>query len=289
MIVFGGSSSVGLAWDVSKTIGAHLGKNEVKKFPDGELYVRILSNVKNQDCAVIQSTRTSDGLVELLLFLDALRDQGAREITAVMPYLAYSRQDKAFSQGEAVSAKTILKIVDELSSRIITINTHFMRGSGVGLFHRIRFTNLDALPLVLDYLRLRMRNPMVIAPDAGGVGMAKHAAELLNCEFDHIKKKRVSGEEVVIETKTLNVRNKDVLILDDIISTGDTIVKVADFVRDWKPKSISVGCIHALFTNGLDIFKGKLDRLVSTNTVESPVSKVNVAPLIARELGGRRI
>lgn len=289
MIVFGGSSSVGLAWDVSKSIGAQLGRNEVKRFPDGEIYVKILSNVKNQDCAVIQSVRTSDNLVELLLFLDALRDQSAREIIAVMPYMAYSRQDKAFTQGEAVSAKTVLKLVDELSSRIVTINTHFMRGSGVGLFHRIRFTNLDALPLVVDYLKVRMRSPMVIAPDAGGLSMAKHASELLNCEFDHIKKKRVSGEEVAIETKTMDVRNKDVLILDDIISTGDTIVKVADFVREWKPKTISVGCIHALFTNGIDIFKGKLDRLVASNTVESPVSKVNVAPLISRELGGRSV
>lgn len=284
MIVFGGSSSVGLAWDVSKDIGAQLGKNEVKKFPDGEIYVKILSNVKNQDCVLIQSIRSSENLTEFLLFLDALRDQGTREVVAVMPYMAYSRQDKVFTQGEALSAKTILKLVDEFSSRIITINTHFMRGSGEGVFHKIRFTNLDAIPLLVSYLKVRMRTPMVIAPDSGGMGMAKYASELLDCDFDHIKKKRVSGEEVIIETKTLDVKNKDVLILDDIISTGDTIVKVADFIREWKPKSISVGCIHALFTNGIEIFKGKLDRLVATNTVESPVSKVNVGPLIAREL-----
>jgi ribose-phosphate pyrophosphokinase len=159
-----------------------------------------------------------------------------------------------------------------------------MRGYGEGVFHRIRFTNLDAIPLLVNYLKVRMREPMVIAPDAGSLGMAKHASEILGCEFDHIKKRRISGEEVVIETKSLNVKGKDVLILDDIISTGDTIVKVASFVGEWKPKSITVGCIHPLFTNGIDIFKGKLDRLVGTNTVESPVSKVNVGPLISRDI-----
>jgi ribose-phosphate pyrophosphokinase len=284
MIVFGGSGSVGLAWDVSKSIGMQLGKNEVKKFPDGEVYVKINSNVKNQDCAVIQSTRSNDNLVELLLFLDALKDQGANEVAAVMPYMAYSRQDKIFTQGEALSAKTVLKLVDELSSRVITVDTHFMRNHGEAVFHQIRFTNLDALPLLVNYLKVRMMNPFVLAPDAGSMGMAKYASELLGCEFDNIKKKRISGEEVIIEAKTLDVKGKDVLILDDIISTGGTIVKVADFAREWKPKSVSVGCIHALFTNGLEMFKGKLDRLVATNTVESPVSKVNVGPLIAREL-----
>jgi len=284
MIVFGGSSSVGLAWDVSKDIGAQLGKNEVKKFPDGEIYVKINSEVKNQDCVVIQSVRSSDNLMEMLLFLDALKDQGAREVVAVMPYMAYSRQDKVFTKGEALSAKTVLKLVDELSSRIITVNTHFMRGSGQGVFHKIRFTNLDATPALINYLKVRMSSPTVIAPDEGSLGMAKYAAELLGCEFDHIKKKRISGEEVRIETKSLNVKNKDVLILDDIISTGNTIAKVAEFVGEWRPKSISVACIHPLFTNGIDMFKGKIDRLIATNTVESPVSKVNVGPLIAKEL-----
>jgi len=284
MIVFGGSSSVGLAWDVSKSIGAQLGKNEVKTFPDGELHVKILSEVKNQDCVLIQSLRSSDNVMELLLFLDALTDQGAREVVAVTPYMAYSRQDRVFTKGEALSAKTLLRMVDELSSRIITINTHFMRGYGEGSFHKIRFTNLDALPLLVNYMKVRMKNPMVIAPDAGGLGMAKHAAELLECEFDHIKKKRLSGEEVSIETKTLDVKNKDVLVVDDIIATGDTILKVSEFVSDWRPKSLSVGCIHPLFTRGIDMFKGKLDRLVATNTLESQVSKVNVGPLIAKEL-----
>ncbi|MBM3309171.1 MAG: ribose-phosphate diphosphokinase [Candidatus Altiarchaeales archaeon] len=284
MIVFGGSSSVGLAWDVSKDIGAQLGKNEVKRFPDGEIYVKINSEVKNQDCAVIQSVRSSDNLVELFLFLDALKDQGAREVAAVMPYMAYSRQDKVFTKGEALSAKTILKLVDELSSRVVTVNTHFMRGHGDGVYHKIRFRNLDAIPSLISYLKVRMSDPTVIAPDEGSLGMAKYAAELLGCDFDHIKKKRISGEEVRIETKSLNVRNKDVLILDDIISTGNTIAKVADFVGEWRPKTISVACIHALFTNGMDMFKGKIDRLIATNTVESSVSKVNVGPLIAKEL-----
>jgi ribose-phosphate pyrophosphokinase len=284
MIVFGGSSSVGLAWDVSKEIGAQLGKSEVKKFPDGELYIKINSPVRNQECAVIQTVRSSDNLIELMLLLDALNDQGAKEVVAVMPYMAYSRQDKVFTQGEALSAKTVLKLVSEMSSKVVTINTHFMRGYGQGVFHQLHFTNLDAIPNLVNYFKVRMKTPMVIAPDAGSLGMAKEAADILDCDFDHMKKKRISGEEVIIEVKSLDVKNKDVLILDDIISTGDTIIKVADFVREWKPRSINVGCIHPLFTKGIEMFTGKVERLVASNTIESAVSKVNVGPIIAREL-----
>jgi ribose-phosphate pyrophosphokinase len=136
----------------------------------------------------------------------------------------------------------------------------------------------------VNYFKVRMKTPMVIAPDAGSLGMAKEAADILDCDFDHMKKKRISGEEVIIEVKSLDVKNKDVLILDDIISTGDTIIKVADFVREWKPRSINVGCIHPLFTKGIEMFTGKVERLVASNTIESAVSKVNVGPIIAREL-----
>jgi ribose-phosphate pyrophosphokinase len=286
MLVFGGTESAGLAWSVAKSLKAEMGKSEVKSFPDGETYVRITSNAKGRECAVIHSVRSNDDLVELILMLDDLRDLGATQVHAVMPYLAYMRQDKRFTEGEALSAKTILKIIDEISDTITTVNCHFLNDPGEKVYNHIRFRNLNAIPLLVRYIGRKVSKPVVIAPDKGSVGYAKEAAHILDCEFNHLSKKRVSGTEVVIKTKNLDVKGRDVIILDDIISTGGTIVEAVKVIRGWHPASINVGCVHGLFLRGIDSFKGVVDRLVATDTVDNPVGKVSAADLIAEDLTG---
>ncbi|MFH0861336.1 MAG: ribose-phosphate diphosphokinase [Candidatus Altiarchaeota archaeon] len=284
MLVFGSSNSEDLAWEVSKNLNAGLGKLEVQKFPDGELYVRVDSDVKGEELAVIKRTRTSDDLIELILTLDALRDSGARLIHTVLPYMIYSRQDKRFKKGEALSAKTLLKVLDELSDDITTVNCHFLRESDERVYHSVRIRNLDAIPQIVDYFRDKIRRPLVIAPDKGSMPYAQEAAELLDCEFNHLQKKRVSGKEVIIKSKELDVTRNDILILDDMISTGGTIAEAAKVIRGWKPQSINVGCVHGLFLNGIEQFKGTVDRLVCTNTLQTPISKVSVSDIIAGDL-----
>lgn len=284
MLVFGGTYSMGLAWTVAKSLDAQVGKSEVKTFPDGETYVKIASNVAGKECTVIQSVKTNDHLVELLLMLDALRDLGATQVNAVMPYLGYMRQDKRFSEGESLSAKTVLKTIDEVSDSITTINCHFLNSPGEAVYNNIRFMNLDAMPLLADHICKKVDKPAVIAPDKGSVGYAKCVADHLDCEFDHLTKKRISGHEVAVECKDMEISGHDVLILDDIISTGGTIVESVKVIRRCGPASINVGCVHGLFIKGIDSFKGVVDRLVATDTVENPVSKVSVAELIADDL-----
>ncbi len=284
MIVFGATEAGGLGWETAKQMNADVGKIESKKFPDGELYMRVLSDVKGKDCAVIRSIRTSDDLVGLILLLDALRENKAKMIHCVTPYLTYMRQDKMFASGEPISAKTVLRIIDELADDITTVNCHFNNEPGRFAYHNIVLRNIDATPALVDYFKGKVSKPTVIAPDKGSLAYAKRAAEQLDCEFNHLSKKRVSGEKVVIEDKKLDVRGKDVIMLDDIISTGGTIVEAAKVIRDWKPNSINVGCVHGLFLKGIEQFKGVVDRVVSTNTLETPVSKVNVAKLIITDL-----
>jgi len=284
MILFGAGEKSGLAWEVSQKLGSPLGKCEVKKFPDDELYVRVTSKVKGETCAVVKTVRSSDDLVELLLLLSALRDSGARAVHTVTPYLAYMRQDKQFNPGEALSAKTILQIIDELSDDVTTINCHFLGGAGDFIYEKVRLRNLDATPLLAGYFKSKVRNPIVVAPDKGSVAYAKHAAQMLDCPFNHLSKKRVSGEQVIIKEKNLDVKGMDVLMLDDIISTGGTIAKAAAVVRGWKPGSVNVGCVHGLFLNGVQQFKGAADRIVATNSIPSAVSKVSLADLIVADL-----
>ncbi|MFH1054938.1 MAG: ribose-phosphate diphosphokinase [Candidatus Altiarchaeota archaeon] len=284
MLVFGGTRSMTLAWDVAKALNAEYGKSEVKTFPDGEKYVRVLSKVAGRECAFIQSIRSNDDFMETLLMLDALRDQGATQVHAIAPYLSYMRQDKRFSEGEALSAKTILKTLHELSDSITTINCHFLNSGGEAVYNHVNFMNLDAIPLLAKEIGDKVKNPVVVAPDKGSMDYASKAAKILDCEFNHLSKKRLSGTEVTIKPKQLDVKGLDVIILDDIISTGGTIVEAVKVIRGWHPASISVGCVHGLFLNGIESFKGVADKLVSTNTLENPVSKVSVSNLIAADL-----
>jgi len=284
MLVFGGSRSTSLAWDVSKSLGCEIGKSEVRKFPDGETYVKLESKVSGVECAVVQSVRSNDDLVELMLMLDALMDCNATQVHAVMPYLAYMRQDKRFTPGEALSAKTVLKLIHELADSITTVNCHFLSAGGQSVYNHVGFMNLDAMPHLARHIGEKVEKPIFIAPDKGSLGYAKAAAAILDCEFNHLQKKRLSGTEVMMKPKELEVKGFDVIILDDIISTGGTIIEAVKIIRGWHPKSISIGCIHGLFLNGVDAFSGGVDRLVSTNTLENHAAKVNVAGLIGAHL-----
>lgn len=284
MIVFGSEETADLAWEVSKQLGAEMGRLEIKRFPDGEFHTHILTDIKGKHCAVVKSLTSSDDIVQLFLLLDALKDNGANLVHTVIPYMAYARQDKQFTEGEALSAKTILKLLDELSDDITVVNCHFLREGGEFVKYGVRIRNLDAMPLLVEHFKSKLDKPLLVAPDKGSLGYAKDAAESMNCDFNHLTKKRISGREVIIKSKELDVKGKDVLILDDMISTGGTIVEVANVIRGWKPGSLNVGCVHGLFVEGLDKFKGVADRFVCTNTLKTPISKVSVAKVITESL-----
>jgi len=319
MIIFGGSNSSNLAEKVAKLKNHELGEIEVRQFPDSELYVRILSNVKDRECVVMQSTQNNDNLIELLIILDALMDLKAKKVTAVIPYLGYARQDKRFKSGEALSARTVLKLIRNSADRLITVNCHFLNEGGAfdvddyfdvtsrffeknmksDTFDDIHFDkkiknngkqeliveNIDAFPVVAKYFKSKFNeNLVVIAPDKGALQHAKLAADVIGCEFDYLEKTRLSGDAVTIKTKSLNIKNQNVLILDDMISTGGTIVESAKIIRQCGAKTINVGCVHGVFSKGTEMFKGVVDEVVCTNTINRECSRVDVSGLIAGSL-----
>ncbi len=277
-MIIPGSNSEKLAEKVAKKLNKKVAKLEVKKFPDGELYVRILSDVKGKECAVIKTTRNNDDLIELFLILDALKDLGASKLHAIIPHLAYARQDRRFKDGEAVSAKTILKIVDGYADSIATVNCHFIKKKGRFNFYGIRVENLDAVPLVAGYFK-KLKNPVVIAPDKGSIDRAKTAAKVLKCRFNYLEKTRISGSKVKTREKNLGVTGKDILIIDDIVSTGGTIINAVKIIKKQKPKSTNVGCVHGVFSKGTSGFR--VDELVCTDTIQNKLSRVSVADIIA--------
>lgn len=284
MILFSGLGSENLANGVASKAIMESGRIEIKKFPDGEFYIRILSDVRGKDCTIIKSTDSNDSLIELFLILDAIKDMGAGRISAIVPYLGYARQDKRFKEGESLSAKTILGLIKKFSDSIMTVNCHFLHSSGESEFQGIKIRNLDAFPLLTNYFMGKLKDPFILAPDKGSIGLAKKTSEIIGCEFDFINKIRISGEDVMMETKEMDLKNRDVIILDDIISTGGTIIQAANFARANKARTVNVGCVHGIFSRGVDKLNSVADEIVCTDTIRRDISRVSVADLIAGEL-----
>ena len=288
MIVIGGSSSEALASGVAKELGTKAGALEIRRFPDGEKYLRILSDVKGQNVAVIQSIHhTPDELLfEYLLLTDALKDLGAKKVTAFIPYFAYARQDERFKGGEALSFKTVSKLIEAVGTdEIYTIDMHQHRVLKSSEVFRIPSHNLSAMPLLADYVKTngKLENPLVIGPDAEAEQWAKLAAERLHSDYDVFEKKRLGDAHVEVRPRKSNANGRDVLIVDDIISTGGTIVEAVKILQSQGARHIQVACTHPILASGAlnKINETGVMGVFGTDTVPSQISVVTVAPLIA--------
>jgi ribose-phosphate pyrophosphokinase len=291
MIVIGGPSSESLASKVASELNIGAGTLEVRRFPDGEKYLRVLSDVRGQNVAVIQSIHhTPDELLfEYLLLADALKDLGARKVIAFIPYFAYARQDERFKPGEALSFKTVSKLIESVGTdEIYTIDMHQHRIIKCSEVFAIPSHNLSAMPLLADHIQKlgKLQNPLVIGPDAEAEQWAKVAAQRLGADFDVFEKRRLGDAKVEVRPRKSNANGRDVLIVDDIISTGGTIVEAARILHGQGARRIQVACTHPILAPGaLEKIKDTgVEDVIGTDTVPSPISVVTVAPLIAEQL-----
>jgi ribose-phosphate pyrophosphokinase len=288
LIVIGGSSCENLANTVANQLGVTSGKLEVRRFPDGEKYLRILNEVKNEHVIVIQSMHHTpdDYLFEYLLLVDALKDLGAKRVTSFVPYFAYARQDERFKPGEALSFKTVSKLIQSVGTdEIFTIDMHQHRVVKSSEVFGIPSHNLSAMRLLADYVRKegKLTNPLVIGPDAEAEQWAKLAAESLNAEYDVFEKKRLGDSKVEIRPRKSSAKDRDVLIVDDIISTGGTIIEASKILFSQGARRIEVACTHPILASEAlsRILAIGVANVVGTDTVPCPISYVSVAPLIA--------
>ena len=291
MIVIGGPTCESLASKVAKELGVDVGALEVRRFPDGEKYLRVLSDVKGQNVAVIQSIHhTPDELLfEYLLLADALKDLGAKRVTAFIPYFAYARQDERFKPGEALSFRTVSKLIESVGTdEIFTIDMHQHRVLKTSEVFKISSHNLSAMPLLADYVKKlgKLEGPLVIGPDAEAEQWAKIAADRLHTYYDVFEKKRFGDANVQVRPRKANANGRDVLIVDDIISTGGTIVEAAKILLSQGARRIQVACTHPILASGAleKIRAAGVSDVIGTDTVPGPISFVSVAPVIAENV-----
>ncbi len=259
-----------------------------KTFPDGETYIRLETPIQNHHAAIIQTTSPPQDAnhMQLAFLADAAKRNGATKITAVVPYLAYARQDKMFLQGESVSTETVAQMLKAAGiNALITVNIH-----SENTLKKFPFPakNLTAIPLLAEYfVQKGCKKAFALAPDKGAMYIAEQAQRVLGGEAGHLDKQRDRHTGQTTQTaKHLNVTGKTVIIFDDIISTGGTIVGAAKILREQGAARIFVACVHPLLIGDAEkrILDAGVEEIVGTDSVPSSVSKVSLAPLIAKAL-----
>jgi ribose-phosphate pyrophosphokinase len=290
-MIIGGSSSQDLAVKVAQDLGIKNGKLEIRRFPDGEKYLRVLEDVKKQNIVVIQSVHhTPDELfMEYLLLVDTLKDLGALKVISFFPYFAYARQDERFKPGEALSFKTISGLIEGVGTdEIYTIDMHGHRVIELSDVFKIPAQNLTAVPLLADYVKKTcpMQRPLVIGPDAEAEQWARIAAERLGTDYDVFEKKRYGDRQVEVRPRRADAQDREILVVDDIISTGGTIVEALKVLFAQGARTVNVACTHPILAGDAlaRIREAGAKNVIGTDTVPSPVSYVSVAPLIAEQV-----
>ncbi len=281
MKILGGSGSLVLAQRISQITGFPMVHREIKRFPDGECYVRIHENLDGEDIVYVQNTYPDTNIIEYLITLDAIRQYKIKNLISVIPYFGYGRQDKRFNEGEPISAKVMAEHLSENVDRVITVNLH---NSEIVNWFRVSGVEVKGEKAIAEYFR-RFNPDLIVSPDKGSYERAKFVSQILGIPFVQFEKKRLDSERVTMETGDIDVNGKTVAIIDDLISTGGTIITASRILKDRGAQKVLVGCVHGLFvSNALDRIQMYVDVLVSTDTIENPKSVVSVAEDIKNEI-----
>ena len=296
MKILSGTSNLSLSRSIARQLKLKLVNTNIKSFADGEVYVEINENIRGNSVFVIQSTSTpaNDNLMELLLCIDALRRSSAKNITAVIPYFGYARQDRKVVPRTSISAKLVSNLITNAgASRIVTVDLHSGQIQG---FFDIPVDNLFTTPLFTRYIKknLKNKNLICVSPDVGGVQRTRGLATKIDVDLAIIDKRRSQPGKSQVMRIIGNVQNKECIIVDDIIDSGGTIVNAVDALVREGAKSVYVFVTHAVLSGEAinKIKKSKINKLIITDSIDNTkkiknVSKIQVlsiAPLMAEAI-----
>lgn len=292
-VVVGLSGGEHLYQKIADLLNVNSIKAETRFFPDGELYFRLpTESLNGEDVLIVQSLygQPNNRLIEYIFATSTAKDLGARRVIGIVPYLSYARQDRRFKPGEAISLKIVADLIHNSGTDhliVVDMHLHRVRGSELESIFKIPVSNVSAMPLFGDFFKDVVKNGIVVGPDEEAIEFARAAAIKYNGRYTNFSKTRLGDREVnIVADKTIEFSGKDVLIVDDIISTGGTIITAVKLLREFNVRNIYVAATHALLVEGaLDKLKNlQLKDLVSSNTIPSPITKIDVTPVIVEEL-----
>lgn len=289
LILFAGSSHVELAKEISDLLSVSLGKVLIETFPDGEIGVQILENVRGRDVFVLQTIARHPNhyLMELLIIVDALKRSSARAIVAVIPYFGYARQDRMEKRGEPITARLVANLLETAGvTEVLTMDLHAEQIQG---FFDIPVESLSARPLLLEAVRgSDLGRFVVVASDKGGIKLAHAFAGEMKIDLAFVDKRRINGERVEIKALIGGVHGKDVLLVDDIYSTGRTLETAAKVCLESGANRIFAATTHFVASA---LGESAIEEMWVTNTVPIPaefksrrMEVVSVASLFAEAI-----
>src|SRR6266540_165941 len=295
--LFCGNANRPLAEEIAQHLDVRLGDADVSRFSDGEVYVQINENVRGEDVFIVQPTcpPVNDNLMELLVMIDAFKRASARRVTAVVPYYGYGRQDRKAQSRVPISAKLVADLITTAgASRVLAIDLHAGQIQG---FFNIPVDHLFAAPVLIDYLAKKdLEDPVLVSPDAGGVERARAIAKRLKAGLAIIDKRRDGPNVAVFMYLIGDVKDKDVVIIDDMIDTAGTLIQAVEAVKREGARRVLACGVHPVLSGPAmqRVANPLLEELIITNSIPLPVDKqlpkiktLSVAPLLAEAI--RRI
>jgi len=292
--VFTGRANPQLAQRITEYLGIKLGDMEISSFSDGETYVKINENIRGRDVFLIQPTHppVNENLMELLIMIDACLRASAKRITAVVPYYGYARQDRKDRPRVPITAKLVANLITTAGAdRILTLDLHVDQ---IQCFFDIKVDHLFAAPVIVDYFRKKeLDNLVVLSPDVGGLRRARTYAKVLRVPLAIVDKRRPIANEAEVIHIVGEVRGRQVLIIDDIVDTGGTLLAAVDILLKNGADTIYAACTHPVLSG--DAFEklkaSPLKEIVVTDTIplnlkgdEDKVKVLSVAPLLGEAI-----
>ena len=298
MKVFSGSSTRDLAGKITNFLNIDLGKCVLERFSDGEIRFYVEENVRGEDVFAVQTGayEANFHMMELFLMIDAFKRASAERITAVIPYFCYARQDWKDRPRVPISARLIAELLEAAGAdRVLTMDLHSPQIQG---FFSIPVDNLSAAPVLADHIRLLdLKRLAIVSPDAGGVGRARFLAKIMGAELAFIDQRRPSPNVAKVYNVIGKVKNRDVVILDDMVDTGGTLVEGAEALKKKGALRVFAACSHGVLSGKAveKIEKSNLEKLIITDTIplnkksksSQKITVLSIAPLFGEAI--RRI
>ncbi|MGE3859399.1 MAG: ribose-phosphate diphosphokinase [Nitrososphaeraceae archaeon] len=285
-VIIAGPASIELAQNISKNLNVRFVEPELKIFSDGESKIRI-SSVDHQHCIIVQSLYPpiDRHLIQLLMLIHKCKKDNASKITVIIPYMAYARQDKVFLEGEIISISLIAELIESCgTSEVITVDIHNELSLS---YFSISIKNISAIPILAEYVRdnKTIDNSIIVSPDKGGITRATKFAELLRLKMLSLKKTRdrKTGLVSIEEKLEFDVAGRDAILIDDMVSSGESIVKACRVLKKNKIRNIIVLCSHAiLIDNALEkITSAGVQEIISTNSIPNMCSKIDLTQILS--------
>jgi len=280
-MIVSGSASQSLAAELARVTGEPLAPVAFDRFPDGELLVT--APVEGDSVAIVASTVSGDAHIELLQLVDAVREQGVSEVTTVLPFMGYARQDAVFEEGQPISARAVARVIGHVSDRVLIVNPH---KEWVCDYFDVPADSLDAAARLAEPLPGGL-DPVFLAPDENAESLATSVRDAYGAgETDYFEKTRKSPTEVEIAPSGADVADRDVVVVDDIIATGGTMSESIAVLNRRGAGAVYAACIHPVLARNarLKLARAGVEEVYGTDTLDRAESVVSVAPVVADAL-----